>query len=336
MDKKRTIISIFCIFFCSIHLFAIDWTTITLKGSVEYHTFSKDTKIYSDTYSFIARKIANSGEISFHPTVDENGHYNFGLYGNLAFLGKFIEAPSKISEPSKDKYNYSNRAEIGEYYLLKMQPNIYVLLQICDAQIDNFKRSGLGILGYVYYLEATLKFMYIMSDKGIEAINNILSAQAPQIESIAEPAVPVISAEKPVQDTAKEKDPVSEKHNELDNRYKTLLGEYNIFMELPIEKASVEGCDNLLSSYNALKKEVNDFITELSNNIRDNKSKIASIEEQLLTITDLQIKDRANTKLNNLKSSNSDLNTIMNSWKARLEEICTNIAKLEQYRIILL
>ena len=107
------------------------------------------------------------------------------------------------------------------------------------------------------------------------------------------------------------------------------------FMDLPTEQATVPKCDVLLDAARQLSTRINEQIGEVDSTITGNGAKVTSLNERLAKITDLQLKDRTQTRISKIKEETEQLQRDLKEWMAKLDELQKTEKRLREYRLII-
>jgi len=122
---------------------------------------------------------------------------------------------------------------------------------------------------------------------------------------------------------------------QLGTDYDQFLNSAQSFLNLPAEQATVSKCDDVLKSAKALTAKIQNKIKELEAGIATNKTRIASLTEQISKITDLQLKTKAQGRIGNLTEESDRFKKDCAACVVMLNELLNTEKRLNQYKVII-
>ena len=94
-------------------------------------------------------------------------------------------------------------------------------------------------------------------------------------------------------------------------------------------------CDQLIDTGTAVKSKVGQEISLLHEQIREATADVEKYKDRIDRISNLQLKDRVTTKINQLEANNQERRVNLKQWEARQNELDTSLRTLREYRDIL-
>jgi len=151
-------------------------------------------------------------------------------------------------------------------------------------------------------------------------------------------AAPVLDQKVNTAKDGPDKRPVNETTGDmkqLGTDYDQFLNSAQSFLNLPAEQATVSKCDDVLKSAKALTAKIQNKIKELEAGIATNKTRIASLTEQISKITDLQLKTKAQGRIGNLTEESDRFKKDCAACVVMLNELLNTEKRLNQYKVII-
>lgn len=281
------------------------------------------------SYSFaLGKPVQGGGDITLEATFRTH-NVDVRLTGSQLYdLGPLSAAPQAVSVP-KDE-NQPLPVQIGHYYLA-VGRQCYTVIQTLDVEVSNRSTS---FAGGADSASGRLTFRHLLPYDTLEKLNAALSGQQPPT-SLSRPSPQSGSPPARTPETPARPVPASTEAGPLAAAYEQFQADSKAFLDLPTEQATVPKCDTLLDTAKNLTTRINDQIGEVDSTITGNGAKVSSLNERLAKITDLQLKDRTQTRISKIKEETERLQKELQEWTARLDELQKTEKKLREYRLII-
>jgi hypothetical protein len=321
---------------------ADEWLQVELSGEFEGISDTKGSGQCS--YSFaMQRTVEQGGDLTFSVNFNTRMETRAVLTGGRFLdLGALSAPPVPLTSPKDFLGQYENskyRIEkflVGHYYYMNKEP-LHVLLQITDFVAGPRTEIKKAWYGTTERATGRLSFRYVSSDKGLDGLNRILggptsaSVSGTRPQSVSRTAQPEQTHTAPPSAPA----PLATEAGPLAAAYEQFQSDAKAFLDLPTEQATVPKCDVLLETAKTLATRMNDQIGEVDSTITGNGAKVSSLNERLAKITDLQLKDRTQTRISKIKEETERLQKDLKEWTAKLDELQKAEKKLREYRLII-
>jgi hypothetical protein len=314
-----------------------EWKEFELRGQFNGLFYRIDTRnnVFRGSgdvfYSYGKQKISSASGDTELGVIVKNGDplkLTFSLFAtNANHLGMSPINPASIKIPKEfttenEGYHF---VEIGHVYLMKCG-GIIVLVEIEDLAYKVLK-VHVPIFGTGWCdAECSLKARYI------------ILADTPAVAVPASPATINLPLKKGDSPPSTEVNPSAKSpidSNDLLTQYEQFQKDAKDFMDLPTEEATIARCDKLLEIAKSLNTQINDVISDEDSTITGNNAKISSLNERLAKITDLQLKDRIQTRITKIKAETEKLQKELKEWTARLDELQKTEKRLKEYKLII-
>lgn len=317
---------------------AAEWHTAELSG--EFRGYGTHNKGKGKTqYSFaLQQPCESSGDVLLEVTYgNDDITVGFRLNGYwFVDLGSKTTPPDSISLPKDFATSSWSTKEpahmtLGHYYVLsKSQAGHSLLIQVLDFKCTNRKRVVSGFFNNTYNATCFLSFRYFTPAQSLAELNSLLSGTPIKTHSV--PSHKAGSGKKPVPDQTRH---TTRSVEPLFAEYEGFQESTSAFLDLPLDQVSVVKCDQLIDTGTAVKSKVGQEITSLHEQIREGTADVEKYKDRIKRITNLQLKDRVTTKINQLVANNQERRVKLKKWEARQNELDTSLRTLREYRDIL-
>jgi len=311
---------------------AFDWTSVELSGVFE--GVSNTKSIGSCSYSFaLQRTFEQGGDLNFSLKFRSNQETIAVLEGGYFLdMGALTTPPAYVNPPrgfgSANRPNlHTSTFLVGHYFLMTQGP-LLVLFQITDFSVGTRTEVARRWYGTIERATGRLSIRYVSSDKGLDDLNRILADQIPDNQTSSDSAKTSTTPPNFDQHGDNYVHPLAEDYEQFQNDAKT-------FLDLPSEQVTVSKCDVLLDTAKDLITRINDQIGEVDGTITSNRAQVTSLNDRLTQITDLQLKDRTQTRINKTQRETERLQEDMKKWTAKLDELQKVERILREYRLII-
>lgn len=326
---------------------AAEWREVELSGSFTAATRAEGVGQVS--YSFAMEKvIEQGGDIHFWVDFSDSKSVSFFLDGTrqIGDLGALKQPPTMI-DPKQiresfgtDVYSPPKRLLLGHYYYLVFTAS-HVILQPTSFRVDERKgtgkvvKTGLFSSGSEETGRCTLKFRYISSDKSLEELNGFLSGKIVKSTSTSTPPKVGVPDNTPKGNPAPSSSQAVIEQDPFLKDYEQFQKDSKVFIDSKPPQATVKGCDGLLNRATELDTNMETLLITLGADIKSMEVKVRTLEDRLQITTNLQIKDRMQTLITDLKKQKEDNEQKQREWAARRKELLDAKKNLYDYRGIL-
>lgn len=320
-----------------------EWTSATLEG-----TFRGSTSIDGDTsFSFgLGRPTRGGGDVSLRVFFDTPAQ--FRLRGaRFVDLGPLSSRPTRLITPkiaattSSDTLLYLDNGNwytssskpfaLGHYYHFS-KGNLQGVVYMKDFSTTERKVIEKHWYGDTEEAKAKLEFEYVSVHGTPETLTAVLQGtKQPEIPARKTPVRTEQRREMPQKSTSAETQPAEPLFREYEGFQKNT----SAFLDLPLDQVSVVKCDQLIDTGTAVKSKVGQEISLLHEQIREATADVEKYKDRIDRISNLQLKDRVTTKINQLEANNQERRVNLKQWEARQNELDTSLRTLREYRDIL-
>jgi hypothetical protein len=275
-------------------------------------------------YSFALQKtLPGNGDITMVASMPARNQVLVGVLNDGASdLGALPQPPKAVGRVHLDCVL---DMVVGHYYYIQ-KGNAHAVIQLLEikASPTEVVKTTKGFFGGVYYAsDVEASFRVAFSGVSLDDLNNRLKEGGSPTPAGQHPSVPRIMS------------PPSTEAGPLAAAYEQFQNDAKAFLDLPTEQATVPKCDVLLETAKNLITRINDQIGEVDSTITGNGAKVSSLNERLAKITDLQLKDRTQTRISKIKEETERLQKDLKEWTAKLDELQKTEKKLREYRLII-
>lgn len=255
----------------------------------------------------------------------------------VAELGNLKEPPNAIEVPEDfytDKWKSPQYMQLKYYYLLHGRRKA-ILIQIEDFIVKKWESSS-----WAARAECSVRFRYMGPASGVEELNAMLSPPKSPTPSATAARWP--EKQEPPQKPStgpEELEPPSVSPPPERDQLLTDCGSFQQdaakFLDEKPPKATVKGCDALVSGATELDARIETILITLGADIKSMEAKVKSLEDQLEKQENIVIKDSVQTMINDLKKNEEDNGTKQKEWAARQRGIRDTRETLKSFRLIL-
>jgi len=318
---------------------AVEWKTVELSGVFRgqgLHNIGKGKTEYSFA---LEEACESSGDLRLEVSFGGDGgsvEFRLNKYWFVS-LGPLSAPPTSISVPSdfateKWRLKEPSHMIIGHYYVLA-ETGHFVLIQVLSFKCAELKRIPAGLFGSVHYIATcSVSFRHFTPAQSLDGLVSLISRERQNAVKPPEGTSP------PKKGPEKERGnaaPPSTEAGPLVAACEQFQIDAKAFLDLPTEQATVSKCDILLDTAKNLTTRINDQIGEVDSTITGNGAKVSSLNERLAKITDLQLKDRTQTRISKIREETERLQKDLKEWTAKLNELQKTEKTLREYRLII-